>query len=175
MAGRAVRTQTDFSGLHLLLYAQLVSLRHGSRSRRLVGVSRAAGDRWRRAAAVSASDPYGQLSAGQARPRFLSVRRDGDLRSRDRTDTCGMDHGQLLLAIDCPHQPAGRSARARPRLSPCRRIRPISLVPRTSGVRVDYVGFALLAVGVGALQVMLDRAKKTIGSGRALSLWPASA
>lgn len=31
---------------------------------------------------------------------------------------------------------------------------------RTSGVRVDYVGFALLALGIGALQVMLDRGQE---------------
>src|SRR5579859_3986832 len=32
--------------------------------------------------------------------------------------------------------------------------------------RFDYVGFGLLAVGVGALQVALDKGKKTIGSDR---------
>ncbi|HKO20955.1 MAG TPA: DHA2 family efflux MFS transporter permease subunit [Acidobacteriaceae bacterium] len=31
---------------------------------------------------------------------------------------------------------------------------------RTAGVRIDYMGFALLALGIGALQVMLDRGQE---------------
>ncbi|HWC16448.1 MAG TPA: DHA2 family efflux MFS transporter permease subunit [Terriglobales bacterium] len=35
--------------------------------------------------------------------------------------------------------------------------------------KFDYLGFALLAIGVGALQVALDKGRKKIGSDRALS------
>ncbi|HJT20654.1 MAG TPA: DHA2 family efflux MFS transporter permease subunit [Nitrospira sp.] len=31
---------------------------------------------------------------------------------------------------------------------------------RTAGVRIDYIGFALLALGVGSLQIMLDRGQE---------------
>jgi len=41
---------------------------------------------------------------------------------------------------------------------------------KAAGVKLDYIGIALLTLGVGALQVLLDKARKMIGSGRASSL-----
>ena len=35
-----------------------------------------------------------------------------------------------------------------------------------AGVKIDYIGVALLTLGVGALQVMLDKGRRMIGSGR---------
>jgi MFS transporter, DHA2 family, multidrug resistance protein len=37
---------------------------------------------------------------------------------------------------------------------------PYLTVRARSGLRVDYIGFALLAVGVGALQIMLDKGQE---------------
>jgi DHA2 family multidrug resistance protein len=36
-------------------------------------------------------------------------------------------------------------------------------------LRIDYIGFGLLALGVGALQILLDKDRKTTGSAQTSS------
>ena len=38
---------------------------------------------------------------------------------------------------------------------------------KAAGVKLDYIGIALLTFGIGSLQILLDKGRKMIGSGHA--------
>ena len=40
---------------------------------------------------------------------------------------------------------------------------------KRGGIRVDYIGISMLALGVGSLQVVLDKGQERIGSARTSS------
>ena len=76
-----------------------------------------------------------------------------------RTDPGRVDHLQLLLALDLLYQSAGRL------LTLALVFRLIEDPPylsrlKAAGVKLDYIGIALLALGVGALQILLDKGQE---------------
>ena len=87
--------------------------------------------------------------------RFWAVghRRGADPRPGPRR----LAHRQLLLALDLLHQHAGRAGRARD--DPGVHLRP-GLHPPPDAASIDYWGIGMLAVGVGALQIVLDKGQE---------------
>ncbi len=71
-----------------------------------------------------------------------------------------LDHRQLHLALDFPDQPAGRHHRRRCWSPAWWKTRPWQKRMASGGIRIDYIGVALLVLGVGALQVMLDKGQE---------------
>ena len=114
----------------------------------------------RRDDAVVASHPDGDLSAGRAAARDGDVGRGPDGRADHGTDAGRLDHRQLELALEFLHQRADRHR------SPSRWSRRSSTIPpylrehRARGGKVDYVGIACLVVGLGAMQIVLDRGQR---------------
>ena len=76
-----------------------------------------------------------------------------------RPDPGRLDHGQLLLALDLLHQSSGRAAGDVPGV-PHGGGSALSERAQGAGMRVDYMGIALLTLGVGALQVLLDKGQE---------------
>ena len=66
----------------------------------------------------------------------------------------------LFVALDLPDQSPRRSARVVSGSAPHRGSAVSEPSSNRAGVRFDYIGIALLTLGVGALQVMLDKGQE---------------
>ena len=123
-------------------------------------VSCVAGSRRRWAAADGAGHPCRYLPAAPARAGVCALRNYGGDRADDRADAGRLDHFQLFLALDFFHQ----SPRGHPYLvsgAPlCGRPAVSEPPERCAGVKLDYIGIALLTFGVGALQILLDKGQE---------------
>ncbi len=85
-----------------------------------------------------------------------------------------LDDRQLLLALDLLYQ----SSRRNPHLPLFLVFRTVEDPPylqrdKSAGVRIDYIGIALLALGVGALQILLDKGQEDdwFGSPFIIAFW----
>jgi hypothetical protein len=72
-----------------------------------------------------------------------------------------LDYGQLQLALDLPDQHLGRDSLAAVETSMLI-FDPPYLLRRgfKDGLKIDYVGFSLLALGLGSLEVVLDEGQR---------------
>ena len=158
------RPQALLHDLRGAVHRQLVPLRHRAEPAAADLLPRAAGHRRRRAGAQRAGHPRRHLPAEEARDGVRRLRHRRRRRAGGRADAGRVDHRQLLLAVDLLHQRARRAALAVPQ-PPGRawtRRRWSSSASRCSsaGCKVDYVGFALVALGLGCLQVVLDKGQE---------------
>ena len=143
----------------VLFTPQLASLRLRAESGAADLVPHDSGRGRRRTAADGAGDPGRHVSAGAARHGVRALRRHAIIGADDWADARRLDHRQLQLALDLPHQPSGRR-RWRCSSSAADRGSAVSEAPRARAARFDYVGVALLVLGVGALQMMLDKGQE---------------
>ena len=119
----------------------------------------AAGRGWRRVAADGAGHFGGYLSPAPARPGLCAVWHHGHHGAHHRAHPGRLDHLQLFLAVDLLHQSAGRRDYMVSGAAFCRRS-PYLRKLKAAGVKLDYIGIALLALGIGALQVLLDKGQE---------------
>ncbi len=120
----------------------------------------AAADLFRTATGLFRRRPAAQPAVDHARhfppEQRAGLRAHGDrdcCRARARADAGRLDHRQLQLAMDLLHQYSGRRARHFA-VFVWSRIRPGGSKPQR---HIDFIGLALITLGLGCLQVMLDR------------------
>ena len=77
-----------------------------------------------------------------------------------------LDHRQLQLALDLPHQYSGGHPVAGADLLPGSRSAVPGAQESRQGFKIDYMGFGLLALGLGSLEVVLDEGQRKTGSPR---------
>ncbi len=118
-----------------------------------------------RSAADGTGHPGGYLPSPTARAGIRALRHHGCHRARRlaRRWAAGLSV-QLFLAMDFLHQSSRRPADIISRPTSLSKIRRIwQRASKAAGVKLDYIGIALLTLGVGALQITLDH-----GTGRRL-------
>ena len=71
-----------------------------------------------------------------------------------------LDHRQLVVALELLHQRADRSRGASLMVSAFVHDPPYLRKTRVQGGRVDYPGIVLLALGLGCIQIVLDRGQR---------------
>ncbi len=162
LARRSNRPQTFFHDVSLHLHREFKLLCGIAPSLgMLLFFRRAAGRGWRRPAAHGAGHPRGYFSAAATRPCLRALRHHGAHRADDRPDPRRLDHVQLFLAlwIFFINLPVGlltlflvlRFVEDPPYLA---------LNQRPLAWKLDYIGISLLALGVGALQILLDKGQE---------------
>ena len=126
--------------------------------------ARPPGHHRRRPAADRAGDPRRRLPAAEARPGLRRLRHRRGLRAGDRADAGRLDHRQFRLALGFPAQRAGRHLPRRCWRCACWPKRREQIAQRKArikaGVRLDYIGFALLVARHGRAA---DRARQGAG------------
>ena len=91
-----------------------------------------------------------------ARKARRGFRRDGGrdhCRADSRSDARRLHYGFHVVAVDLLHQCAGRHSRDLSRFAACRR----SAVGAAASAQHGFLGLALIGIGLGCLQVFLDR------------------
>ena len=78
----------------------------------------------------------------------------------DRADARRLDHRQLQLALDFLHQHSGRDYLAAADLAADHRSAAPAADEKRTGWSIDYIGLGLLALGLGALQIVLDKGQR---------------
>ena len=141
------------------LYSQLAVVWLCHEPSAVVAVPRRAGRRRRRIATDGAGDSGRLLSAVPTGRRVRALRPDDSARTNTRTNTGGwITFNYSWRWIFFINLPVGAAALALV-------IRVVEDPPyiarlKAAGVKMDYIGIALLALGVGALQIMLDKGQE---------------
>ena len=78
-------------------------------------------------------------------------------RADPRPDARRLDHGQLFLALDFLHQPAGRHPRG---AHGEWLVEDPPYIKRNEKAAIDFIGFGLLAVWLATLQITLDKGQE---------------
>ena len=140
-------------------HGEFTALRPRAESAGIAVLSSSARHRWRWIATDGTSDSQRYVSSRAARPAFAVYGVYCGSRPYSRADAGRLDYGQLFLALDIFHYAACGSPRSLfdPHLVEdppfLRRI-------KRGGIRVDYIGISMLALGVGSLQVLLDKGQE---------------
>ena len=123
-------------------------------ARILQGVGRRA--RWCRSRRRSCWKVFRRRNAAQAMAAFAHGRGGG---ADSGSDGRRLDHGQLFLALDFLHQPAGRHPGAA--LMAKWLVEDPPYIKRNQSRRtIDFIGFGLLAVWLATLQIILDKGQE---------------
>jgi len=160
------RAEAFLHDLHPDFHGDLAAVRNRVEPGMAAVRARGAGSGRRWAAADGASDPGGHVSAGKTRTGFFALWSNGNRGAIDRTGRWAAGsrittRGDGFFYINLP---VGIVAL----WLVYRLIEDPEYISKNVGrsLRVDYIGFGLLALGVGALQILLDKDKRTIGLGR---------
>ena len=103
------------------------------------------------------ADTFPPEKRGQA---FAVYRHGGRGRPGHRPDPRRLDHRQLRLALDFLHQHPHRTALALPHLASWWKIRRGLRGKKGKSIKVDYIGLSLIVIGLGFLQVVLDKGQQ---------------
>ena len=145
------------------LHGRLVLLRQRAHARGAGVLAHHPGPRRRRADLDGAGDPVRRVPARGARHGHGDLRHGRDGRPDARPDPGRLDHRQLFAGPGSSTS-TSRSASWR-RTSPGRYVPE----PRTRSQKdrgVDWLGLLFLIVGIGALQILLERGERRTGSTR---------
>ena len=110
LAGEPHRAQALLHVLRGDVHGLLAAVRPGADAAAADLGARAAGPGRRRPRAQRAGHPGGYLSDREARAGVRALWHGGGVRAGHRPHPRRLDHGQLQLALDLLHQPAGRPA-----------------------------------------------------------------
>src|SRR5215470_13364367 len=100
----------------------------------------------RRFATKRTSHSQRHVSARKTRHGVCRVRRCRRRRADHRSLARRVDHRQFFLALDFLHQRAGRHYMKRAKV--------------TQGFRIDYIGIGLISLGLGSMQIILDKGER---------------
>ena len=117
-----------------------------------------AGRRRRGDGADRAGDHAGKFSAAETRRGHGGVRAGRRGGADSGADARRLDHGQLFLALDFLHQPAGRHFGAV--LMAQWLVEDPPYIKRNKHATIDFIGFGLLAVWLATLQIILDKGQE---------------
>src|SRR5438034_3704380 len=151
-----LRAQADVRRERLAVHGRLDVLRPGAHPPDDGDVPRASGGRGRGADDRFAGDPAGGVSSAPAGGGDGRVRDGGRARARPRSHAGRLAHRPIRLAVDLLRQRPDRRSHL---LLVQRFIADPPYLVRERG-RVDVPGIALLALGLGALQLMLEEGQR---------------